>query len=211
MSEFVTFTEDQRDCLQEIVNVAMGEAGDSLARFLETFVNLSVPQISLVKSSDLNKELVRLVGMKETVSGVRQGFHTTDTAKGLKGEAIVIFSDASFMVLADLLSYENTEVDDQVERELLLDITNILNGTCLTGIGAQIETELMFSPPTILGQHLAVGNLLDKDAMKWDQALLVEINYTLEDRSLKCSLLMLMPGDSIRAVRAELDKILEEL
>ncbi len=39
------YSEDQRDCLQEIVNVAMGQAGDSLARLLEVFVTLSVPKI----------------------------------------------------------------------------------------------------------------------------------------------------------------------
>ena len=30
--------EDQQDCLQELINVAMGQASDQLARYLDTFV-----------------------------------------------------------------------------------------------------------------------------------------------------------------------------
>ena len=29
-------TEDQHDCLQELINVAMGQASDQLARYLDT-------------------------------------------------------------------------------------------------------------------------------------------------------------------------------
>ena len=44
----LSFTEEQRDCLQELINVAMGLAIDKLARFLNTFVHLQVPAIGLV-------------------------------------------------------------------------------------------------------------------------------------------------------------------
>ena len=57
----LALTEDQRDCLQEVVNVAMGQAGDSLARFLEVFIHLSVPRIRLVARQELNDELEAMV------------------------------------------------------------------------------------------------------------------------------------------------------
>ena len=46
-------TEDQQDCLQELINVAMGQASDQLARYLDTFVYLKVPSIEQVKSEHL--------------------------------------------------------------------------------------------------------------------------------------------------------------
>ena len=48
MNRTLALSEDQRDCLQEVVNVAMGQAGDSLARFLEVFIQLSVPRIQQI-------------------------------------------------------------------------------------------------------------------------------------------------------------------
>lgn len=209
MNETLALTEDQRDCLQEVVNVAMGQAGDSLARFLETFINLSVPRIRLVHRDELPLELETMVGGPHVrVSGVAQGFYQVDSGQGIRGEAIVVFTDSSFKELADLLAYDG-ELTVEAEKELLLDVTNILNGACLTGIGVQIETELGFSPPTILGQHVAINGLLEHQKVNWDHALLVEISYTLEDRSFSCTMFLLMPGESIHVVKSALDRLLE--
>lgn len=210
MNEPVALTEDQRDCLQEVVNVAMGQAGDSLARFLEVFVNLSVPRIRLVSRTELGGELEQLVGGTDIhVSGVSQGFYHVHDGSGIRGEAIVVFTDSSFKEMADLLAYDD-ELDESGERELLMDIANILNGACLTGIGEQIETELAFSSPSMLGQHIAIGSLLEHEKLNWGHALLVEITYTLEDRSFSCTMFLLMPGESIEVMKQALDDLLED-
>ncbi len=105
MNETLALSEDQRDCLQEVVNVAMGQAGDSLARFLEVFINLSVPRIRLVQRDELHQELETMVGGPYVrVSGVTQGFYQMDSGKGIRGEAIVVFTDSSFKELADVLA-----------------------------------------------------------------------------------------------------------
>lgn len=211
MNQTLALTEDQRDCLQEVVNVAMGKAGDSLARFLEVFIELSVPRIRLVTRDQLGKELVTLVGGNDCpVSGVSQGFYHVENGQGMRGEAIVVFTDTSFKELADLLAYDG-DIDAEAERELLMDVTNVLNGACLTGVGEQIETELAFSPPVILGQHVLLSKLLAHEKLAWDHALLVEISYTLEKRSFSCTMFLLMPGESILVVKAALDKLLEDL
>ena len=66
----LALTEDQRDCLQEVVNVAMGQAGDSLARFLEVFIHLSVPRIRQVARRTVCRPLAltrRIAGEKGAV------------------------------------------------------------------------------------------------------------------------------------------------
>lgn len=212
MNESLALTEDQRDCLQEVVNVAMGQAGDSLARFLEVFIHLSVPRIRLVSKDQLGVELEALVGGDGiSVSGVSQGFFHVEDGKGIRGEAIVVFADTSFKELADLLAYDEGELNNETEKELLLDVTNVLNGACLNGIGEQIETELAYSPPSIIAQHVPIKELLAHEKLSWDHALLVEISYTLEDRSFNCTMFLLMPGESIIVVKAALDKLLEDL
>ena len=210
MNDTVVLSNDQTDCLQEIVNVAMGQAGDSLARFLEVFINLSVPRIRLVEAEDLPQTLTEMVGHSGLISAVRQGFYTADDGNGLRGEAIVLFGDTSFKELADILAYED-DLNAQAESELLLDVTNVLNGACLSGIAEQIGTELAFTPPSVLGQHIAAKEVVTKDNLLWMQALLVEINYSLENRSFNCNLMMLMPEDAIEVMKFALDKLLEDL
>ena len=48
---------DQHDALQELTNIAMGQAGASLATLLDEFVDLSVPRIRMVAVVDLPQAL----------------------------------------------------------------------------------------------------------------------------------------------------------
>ena len=76
--------------------------------------------------------------------------------------------------------------------------------------GEQIETELAFSSPSLLGQHIAIGSLLEHEKLNWGHALLVEITYTLEDRSFSCTMFLLMPGESIEVMKQALDDLLDD-
>jgi chemotaxis protein CheC len=212
MTNSIALSEDQRDCLQEIVNVAMGQAGDSLARFLEVFINLSVPRIRSVSAKELPRFLNEIVDNSvDNVSAVRQGFYSLEDGRGVRGESIVIFSDTSFKELADLLAYEDDVNSGQSEIELLLDVTNVLTGACLNGIADQIGEELAYSSPSILGYHVPPNEVVSPRELQWEYALLVEIHYRLERRAFSCTLLLLMPGDAIQVIKNALDKMLDEL
>lgn len=210
MSTIKQLTEDQRDCLQEIVNVAMGQAGDSLARLLEVFVTLSVPKIKILGPAEVRSALRCFVDA-EFVSAIRQSFHDSKGNDGLRGEAIVVFGDSSFKELAELLHYEDEQLSPEAEQELLLDISNVLNGACLTGVADQLGEELIYSPPSILGIKMSIEKLFEKDKVQWETALSVEINYSLEKRSFNCDLLLLMPDSAIVYLAKKLDAFLDDM
>lgn len=206
MRDSAYFSEDQRDCLQEIFNVAMGQAGDSLARLLDVFVHLSIPHISTLSPEQLREGVRRLGGDSPVVSVVRQSFQTGQGQQGIRGEALMVFSADSCHDLAELLGHEGaTPVD---EGELLTDIANVLNGACLNGIAEQLEEEMHYSAPSILGVRLPVSDFLRMEAVEWKMALSVEINYRLENRSFHCDLLFLMPDASMDYLAAKLDELL---
>lgn len=208
MSPLLQLTEDQRDCLQEVSNIAMGQAGASLAEFLGVFIQLSVPRIRLVDYHDVAQGLHQLASGRTDVSAVRQGFHASTLSEGLRGEAIVVFSDTSFKELADLMASDE-DGSKNSEVELLLDITNILNGACLSGIAEQLGTELDYAPPSLIDHQIPASRIMPQEQTTWTQALLIEIKYSLERRAFACDLLLLMPDDSIRSMIASVDRILE--
>ena len=153
MTALPQMTEDQRDCLQEIVNVAMGQAGESLACLLEIFVQLGVPRINLVASEDITPQLKQMIGEQDNkVTAVRQAFFRNKGKLDIQGEALLVFSDSSLSELAELMSYEEEE-SVNAELELLLDVSNILNGACLTGIAEQLESDFGYAPPSLIGTH----------------------------------------------------------
>ena len=53
----ITLSADMRDCYQEIANVAMGRAGDLLARLLNVFVELPIPNVNFIEVSELRMAL----------------------------------------------------------------------------------------------------------------------------------------------------------
>jgi len=195
-------TEEQRDALQEIANIGIGQAGDSIARVLGEFVQLSVPQVMVLGADSISKELARIVGEKE-ISAMRQTFHGE-----LRGEAIVIFPSEGCHDLADLMGYE-AQSDSAGNQEMLLDVSNVLVGATLRGIGAQLKTKVGFSAPEPFAERCSVNTLFRPAAPEC--ALLVEVNFRLEARRFSCHLVMLMPQAEIDAIRGAIDQFVSSL
>lgn len=197
-------TQDQEEALQEIANIGMGQAGASIADVLGEFVQLSVPRILIVPLEEVPATLARNIGEK-SVSAVRQAFHSS-----MRGEAIVIFGEQRCIDLADLMGYEQG-LDRAAERELLLDVSNMLVGACLGGIAEQLRMTIGFSAPSLMADSIFLEALFQTSAVAWNTALLVEVNFSLEKRSFACNLLILMPENEVAHLAKELDRFLEEL
>ena len=156
------------DCYQEIANVAMGQAGDLLARLLGVFVVLPIPNVNFIEVSELIMALSD-VEDKDTTSGICQGF----IGAGISGEALLILNDSSFKDIASLMKYEdslnntsNNTFDKTIELELLMDMANILIGACLNGISSQLDMSFSQGHPVVLGQHRKISELIATNTEK---------------------------------------------
>lgn len=182
---------EYRDCIQEISNVAMGQAADLLARLLNVFVKLPIPNVNELEVSELQMAL-SFAEQDNTYSAVCQGF----IGSGISGEALVIFSDSSFSDIAKLLNYKG-EIDRTVELELLMEIASILVGACTGGIARQLDTQFSQGHPVVLGQHVKVSDLIKANASRWKKTLAIEITYEIENYNISCDLLLLFTEDSL--------------
>lgn len=198
-------TTDQADTLQEVVNIAMGQAGDRLARTLDVFVELSVPRIRLVHVSEIVKTVHAMISDRETITAVRQSFYDQ-----LRGEAIVLFGSSGCLDLAVLMGYAS-DLDTIGEQELLLDVSNVLIGACISGIGAQFHADLSFSPPSIMAEHAPLEMVLMPENLSWKYSLLVEVNFGLENSHFRSHLLILMTEEGIEALRESLERFMATL
>jgi chemotaxis protein CheC len=196
------FTEEQRDCLQELVNVAMGQASDKLARYLGTLVHLQVPAISLVETERLPSHFSSRYE-QQSVTMISLGFFGD---QGLRGETIMLYQLANVDVIAKLLNYSD---DDSSEAEMLTDISSVLTTTFLNVLAEQLENSFSYAAPRILSsrdQHFA--DKLASTAEQWQLALQVDIRYQLIDYSFNCDMILLIPGEAVLRLRLMLDQIL---
>ncbi|WDE10507.1 response regulator [Thalassomonas haliotis] len=192
-----------RDCYQEIANVAMGRAGDLLARILDVFVMLPIPNVNLIEVSELSMAL-SAVESHESTSGICQGF----IGAGISGEALLILNDSSFQDVASLMNYQCT-LDEGTELELLMDMANILIGACLNGLSEQLDMPFSQGHPVVLGQHRKISELIATNAAKWKRTLAIEISYGIENYPIKCDLLLLFTEESLKTLNHKISYLLE--
>ena len=189
---------DAMDAYRELINVAMGRAGDLLARVLGNFVQLSIPNVNLFEGGELHMTLTHVTA-RDNVYAVCQGF----VGRDLAGEAILIFNDASLADLAELLQRQG-EVDKYAKTELLMDMANLLIGACLKGISEQLERPFSEGRPVILGQNARLDEMLAGRHSLWRPTLAVEIGYHVENHHIDCNLLLLFTQDSLPTLDSQL-------
>ena len=144
------------------------------------------------------------IAVGDNVTAVCQGF----IGSGIAGEALLIFNESSFKDIAELMKYEGT-IDESVELELLMDISNVLIGACLKGIVDQLDINFSQGHPMVLGRHIKVADLLKGNAMKWKQTFAIEMGYRIENRHINCDLLLLFTEDSMDAMRRHVWHLIE--
>jgi len=213
MSEPV-LNEDQRDALQEVANLAMGQAATRLALLLDAFIELSVPRVRVVAVREAASALREMTGINEPVSAVRQGFRSD-----IKGEALVICRSGEIAELGSLVGGRAGDHDEDpyedhdalTEEELLFDVANALTGACVSSMLDQLGRMPVFSQPGLLGEAIMLDEVFQPGLLAWDVALLVEVNFALEDQRFRAHLVMLMAEESIHVVSRAIDALLHSL
>ena len=191
------------DYLQEIANVAMGRSSDLLARLLRVFVKQPIPRVEMIARSELSMA-ISAAQADSSYSAVCQGF----TGAGVAGEALLLFADASFNDMAELLHYEDMDTES-IQVEVLMDMSSILFGAFLKGIGDQLDLKLGLGHPTVLGQHRQIGDLLEHHSTRHEKLLCIEISYELEDREISCDMLVLLTEDSVPFLEQRLQYLVD--
>jgi chemotaxis protein CheY-P-specific phosphatase CheC/ActR/RegA family two-component response regulator len=199
----ITLSADMRDCYQEIANVAMGRAGDLLARLLNVFVKLPIPNVNFIEVSELRMAL-KDIENHDSTSGVCQGF----ISAGISGEALLILNDSSFKDVASLMNYQY-DADMGTELELLMDLANVLIGACLKGVSEQLDIQFSQGHPEVLGQHRKISDLIANNANKWKKTLAIEISYSIENYPVKCDLLLLFTEKSMKTLNNKLAYLID--
>ena len=199
------FDEDRRDALQEVVNIAMGQAGDSLAKLFDTFVELSIPKFHLCDVADLNQALSGRYTDTEKLTILRQPF-----SGQLRGEGIALFNNSGVDELAGLMGYEG-EVTANNEREMLLDVCSILVGACLNGIASQLDMAVSYTAPSIISNSTTVEDFFKPGSIQWRYAMVMEIRLTLEQYAFNSNMLLFLSEDTFQPLIEKLDQMLDGL
>lgn len=195
----ITLTEDEQDVLQELMNVAYGNATAVVAEMLDAFATLSIPCIKVMETSELLEEFLTLKG--------ESYFFSTQAFMGeFSGESAFFIDNMSAQNLAKHLSLEsNEDLDDAI-----LELTNVLTSSLTTRLAQEMDTEVKFSIPSI--SKIPLNEIGKNRAFQhYSQVIVIDTQLNFKDQKISGEIFILTKDGSIEWLKNQLNTILEAM
>ncbi len=192
-------TEDEKDVLQELMNIAYGNATAVVAEMLDAFATLSIPNIAVIPVNELLEQFKHLKNQSY--------FFSTQAFSGeFSGESAFFIDALSAQNLAKHLEMEsNEDLDDAI-----LELTNVLTSTLTTRLAQEMQTQVSFSLPSI--EQVPLAQIADVDTFKsYTQVIVIDTQLIFQDQKINGEIFILTKGESIQWLKQKLNQILEQL
>jgi chemotaxis protein CheC len=133
----------QIDSLREVFNISMGRAAASLSSTVGDEVELTIPEVLLIKPVEAPMHL--MMEAEKEICAVSQIYR----GNGMNMEAKLIFSEENSLELARSFLGKNTSIEEmtQLEQDSILEIGNILINNFMGSIANLLELEFEGSLP----------------------------------------------------------------
>lgn len=200
----LSLNEDQRDCLQELMNIAYGSATASLAEIIGKSATLGIPTIKTFNTLEFEEYCNKKFD--------DNGYYFLINQKidgNLSGENLFIMDKNSTVNLAKEFGLEDDEITDAELRDIVLEITNIISSTTLSKLASFFEISISFSPPSIKNID-TIRNFNEKFKTHYKYIIVISTKIIFEDQNIYGELIIMSKDESISFMKNCLDKLLEE-
>ncbi|QKF59053.1 chemotaxis protein CheC [Aliarcobacter lanthieri] len=204
MESNIILTEDEQDCLQELMNVAYGSATAAITEILDAFAKLSIPKIKIIDASNLKAYLSKELNLEN------EHYIALQQINGhLSGENMFLIDKISATNMANKFGLNENELNDEDICDITLEITNILSSSTISKLAEDIETNVSFSAPTIkvINSITQLNNLFISN---YEKVIIISTKLEFEDLNIHGELFILTTDNSILFIKEKLNKILEE-
>jgi chemotaxis protein CheC len=195
---------DELELLQEIMNIAFGQAAADLAEMVDIFVVLSIPEVRLVPASELPAFLATAMADHDRISLVEQEFWGQ-----FKGHGYLVLPSGATRELVSLLG--NTDLEGspglplkELEMETLQEVGNILIGACVGKLAELLEDTVHYCPPTV-AQEFVQGEALSQSLwVPGTTAIVLKTLFRFSGRNVSGLLFLVTSEDSLQWLRKAL-------
>ena len=197
-------SDSEIDMLQELLNISFGRAAAELAEIIDIFLRIQNPRVICLDACELAETIRISIPDFNFSSLVEQHFHG-----GLQGTALLVFPQGSDQELLSYFQNFDSRVMEQdslfeLEKEVLMEIGNILMGACLGNLFKLLKYPVRFFPP-----RLNTGNFLDdvfnNEILPPDQKVLaMKTGFQFEDRNIAGELYIFVHKSGVEDLRTAL-------
>jgi chemotaxis protein CheC len=204
-----TISEEEKEILQEIMNIAFGKAAADLAEVINIFVVLSVPHIEILNAQDLPEYLKSQVSAYDRVSIVEQNFWGD-----FKGSAFLVFQASAGRELISLFSDDSedfgSEPIDALEKETLMEVGNILIGACVGKLSELLGDAVTYSPPRVVTENSSNDAIPVNIFESGSSAIVLKTVFCFNERNVNGFLFLVTSNDSILWLKKSLAAFMEQ-
>ncbi len=186
-----------QESLQEMVNIAMGQAARQLADLLNLFIHLPIPQVRLLSGQGVQQQLQTWLTDEEDMV-ISQGF----VGASITGETLLHVQAKDVQRIAPLLGLHDDPTD--TDQSLLMELGSMLSGTLMRGLSDLLG--LRFSRGHASRIAAADSGLINPLALS-GQALTVSLAYTIPAHQIRCTLMLLFTEASVLPLQRRLSLI----
>jgi chemotaxis protein CheC len=199
-------TEDQKDALQELMNISFGTASSIISDSLNSFSKMPLPNIEAMGIEELEVYFARNFDNITDCYIVTQLFRNK-----FDGESVFIIDDESARKITSLLLDEENLAKEDIQASVL-ELTNIISSACIGKLIELLDAQIFFNPPMIesscrVGER--VLRLSKKENMEFTKVIIIETKLEFENEQIKGYLLFLTKESSFEWLKSALDKFLE--
>jgi len=192
------FSNEEKDILQEIMNIAFGNAAADLAELIDIHTVLSVPDIQLIDFSKLSDYLKESIPHNQTNSVAGQKFWGE-----FNGSGLLFLPSGSERALSRFLNLSRPDqvdteadiaLDANIKSGMLLEISNILIGACVGKISDLLDTLVSYTPPELLSLEKTDYCFLLKHFDTDQRAIVMKTLFQFDEQDIN-GLLLIMTND----------------
>jgi chemotaxis protein CheC len=205
MENKIALNEEEKDCLQELMNIAYGFATASISEILGKFATLSIPKIKTISSQELNSYL------NNKLLSNRKYYICSQLINGqLSGENLFLIDEISTQNLAKEFAISDEIMNENEIKDVVLEITNILSSATSGKLASLVNATVSFNAP-----HITKIESLDQFDKRFESAyvhvIIISTELNFKDQHIKGELMLLTREKSSTYLKKSLEKVLEEL
>lgn len=190
-------SDEEKDALQEIMNIAFGKASSDLAEAIDIYVVLGVPYVKVLPATSLPNYMENEVKKYESIDIVRQHFRGK-----FRGIAFLIFSSGSGKKLVSLFQGDSkqhfdSEPMDSLEKETLVEVGNILIGACVGKLSELLGDVVTYSPPVAVIGNTPKDSVPKEIFDPYRTALIFNTVFRFEKKNISGFLFIVTSDESI--------------
>lgn len=200
----ITLNEDERDCLQELMNISYGAATSAVAEVINQFATLNIPIIKTANTSEFKDYF------EEKFSHDVNYYVANQPIDGkLSGENMFIMDETSTKNLAKEFGLEDHDMDENELKDVILEITNIISATTTSKFAELLEATVTFSPPSVKMLY-STDNIEDRYETQYKHVIIISTDLKFEAQEIHGELIIMSKDESILFIKEALNKLIEE-